>query len=139
MAYDSSGTQLWVRRYHGPANGDDVAEAIATDAAGNVYVTGTSDAGPGKGRLDYATLAYNSSGTLLWVRRYNASVNDQATAIATDAFGHVYVTGSSNSSTGSDYATLAYNSSGTLLWVRRYNGSINNRDRCLWQGLCDGL
>ena len=42
VKYDSDGNELWVARYHDPANGRDVATAMALDAAGNVYVTGWS-------------------------------------------------------------------------------------------------
>jgi hypothetical protein len=58
VAYDSSGNQLWVARYNGPGNGDDIASGIAFDSkTGNLYVTGTS---PGLGTgSDYATIAYS--------------------------------------------------------------------------------
>ncbi len=42
LAYSSSGREQWVRRYDGPAQGDDVATAIAVAADGSVYVTGWS-------------------------------------------------------------------------------------------------
>jgi uncharacterized delta-60 repeat protein len=129
VKYNSSGTELWVARYNGPGNGDDYATALAVDASGNVYVTGWSD---GSGTYsDFATVKYNSSGTELWVARYNGPGNgdDRATALAVDASGNVYVTGESESSgTYSDYATVKYNSSGTELWVSRYNGPENGDD-----------
>ncbi len=58
VAYDAStGAQLWVRRYNGPANGNDRAYSVTVSpAAGTVFVTGTS-AGAGSGS-DYATIAY---------------------------------------------------------------------------------
>jgi uncharacterized delta-60 repeat protein len=129
IKYNSSGDTLWVRRYNGPGNSGDVAEAIALDGSGNVYVTGYSY-GSGTSS-DYATIKYNSSGDTLWVRRYTGPVNDydKAQAIALDGVGNVYVTGVSyDSGTGSDYATIKYNPSGDTVWVRRYNGPGNSGD-----------
>src|SRR6202158_4706801 len=54
VKYDSEGNEVWVARYNGPANWDDIATAVAVDAEDNVYVTGGSY-GPGTG-LDYATI-----------------------------------------------------------------------------------
>jgi hypothetical protein len=123
-------TTAWVRRYNGPANGDDNAFALAVDSQGNVYVTGHSDGGSGTA-FDYATVKYDANGNRQWVRRYNGPANarDSATAIAVDGQGNVYVTGESFGATGVDYATLKYDTNGHLKWVRRYNGPGNYDDR----------
>jgi uncharacterized delta-60 repeat protein len=59
VAYDTDGTQLWVERYNGPGNADDIPYAICADMAGNVHVTGRS-IGPGTPLQyeDYATIKY---------------------------------------------------------------------------------
>src|SRR6266545_1320733 len=124
LTLTATAQEVWVARYKGPGNARDTAWAVAVDASGNVYVTGAS-VGSGTG-LDYATIKYNSSGIQQWVARYNGSGNsgDEATAIAVDGSGNVYVTGySTGPASGYDYATIKYNSSGIQQWVARYNGS----------------
>jgi hypothetical protein len=58
VAYDASaGVKRWVRRYNGPANGDDFATALGMSPDGaTVFVTGavTGKTSP----WDYATVAY---------------------------------------------------------------------------------
>jgi hypothetical protein len=129
IKYNSSGDTVWVRRYNGPGNLNNSANAIAVDSSGNVYVTGRST-GSGTG-TDFATIKYDRNGDSLWVRRYNGSGNnsDAAQAIVVDDWGNVYVTGrSTGSRTGSDFVTIKYNSMGDTVWVRRYDGPGNNID-----------
>jgi outer membrane protein assembly factor BamB len=112
VAYSAStGTQLWVMRYSGPGNGWDTAYALGVSPDGStVLVTGSSAGSTGSS--DYATVAYDAStGTQLWVMRYDPGNRiDTATALGVSADGSmVFVTGSSTGSTGfSDYATMAY-------------------------------
>jgi hypothetical protein len=120
----------WVRRYNGPSNLIDYAQAIALDGCGNVYVTGTSY---GSGTYeDYATVKYDSLGNQLWVKRYNGPGNsyyDGAYDIAIDGSNNVYVIGESwGSGTYEDYATVKYDSLGNQLWVQRYNGPEDSTD-----------
>src|SRR6266498_3673623 len=129
LTLTATAQEVWVARYKGPGNARDTAWAVAVDASGNVYVTGAS-VGSGTG-LDYATIKYNSSGIQQWVARYNGSGNsgDEATAIAVDGSGNVYVTGySTGPASGYDYATIKYNSSGIQQWVARYDGPGDTND-----------
>ncbi len=84
---------------------------VAADAAGNVYVTGTSSSTTSLD--DYVTVKYNSAGVQQWIARYNGSSNswDQAITLAVDAAGNVYVTGGSYS-TSEDFATIKYDPNG---------------------------
>jgi len=60
VKYNSGGTQQWAARYDGPANGDDEAQDLAVDGAGNVYVTGHSLGSVADD--DYATIKYREPG-----------------------------------------------------------------------------
>ena len=129
IKYYPNGDTAWVRRYNGPANGFDGANAMAVDDSGNVYVTGLS-LGSGS-EIDYATIKYRPNGDTAWLRRYNGPGNygDWSFAITLDSSGNVYVTGYSwGSGTGHDYATIKYYPNGDTAWVRRYNGPENGHD-----------
>jgi hypothetical protein len=122
---------VWLRRYAQPGYCNDEATAMCVDAAGNVYVTGSSqrhDQGP----KDFATVKYNSAGIQQWAERYSGPGNSIPSAIAVDGAGNVYVTGASESTgTNFDYLTVKYNSTGAYQWHDRYNGPASGDDRAL--------
>ncbi|MBI5773448.1 MAG: cadherin domain-containing protein, partial [Verrucomicrobia bacterium] len=125
VAYSSAGALLWSNVFNGAANGADQATGIAVDASGNVYVTGFSSNGANN---DYATVAYSSAGVALWTNVFNGTGNaaDQASGIAVDASGNVYVSGFSSNGANNDYATVAYSSAGVALWTNRFNPNGNS-------------
>ena len=133
IAYDATtGTQLWAKRYNGPANFFDGANALGVSPDGStVFVTGQSD---GSGGFDYATIAYDAAtGTQLWVKRYNGPENlgNVANALGVSPDGsRVFVTGESiGSGNASDYLTIAYNAAtGQRSWMKRKNGPANGED-----------
>jgi Beta-propeller repeat len=102
----------WARQF-GTAERD-VAQEVAVDTAGNVYVAGmTSGVLTGAGGVGFsgAFLArFDVVGNLVWVR-----ASDGAAGLATDRAGFVYVAG------GSDHALVAkYNGDGVCQWVRTF-------------------
>lgn len=64
-----------------------------------------------------------------WVARFNGAANDadQATALAIDEAGNIYVTGNSwGGATTNDYLTIKYHPDGTEAWVTRVNFVTGN-------------
>jgi len=81
----SGGVLLWNARYNGDTTTWDLPSHIAVDAAGDVYVTGTSAAGPPYGpptafvllkRPKATTIKYSPSGSQLWVTKYSGLKTD---------------------------------------------------------------
>jgi hypothetical protein len=129
--------QQWVARHDGPANDgslDDVGRAVATDQAGNVYVTAAtySDDRCCLGyRSDYELLKYDSAGRLVWARTYGGPAGgyDTPYAVAVDRDGNAYVTGYSvQSGENYDFATVKWDPSGRQLWVARYDSPDHGYD-----------
>ena len=59
LKYNSTGAQQWLIRYNGSGNGSDIANTVAVDTMGNVYVTGSSS---GNGTAnDIVTIKYSQS------------------------------------------------------------------------------
>lgn len=119
VKYSHTGEELWVASYIGPAHDEDLAEAIDSDAEGNVYVTGRS-----MGRnteMDIITIRYNcSTGAEEWVERFDRNGNDGGNALVVDdRAGIVYVTGYSGPVP--DYTTIAYSLAGEQKWVAFYH------------------
>jgi outer membrane protein assembly factor BamB len=122
----TNGALVWERRYNGPANTNDVPEALAVDSSGNVVVTGYS---LGTTNYDFYTVKYASAnGALLWERRYNGPGNrsDFALSEALDASGNIVVSGVS----GFDFYTAKYAAAnGAVLWESHYSGPSNLDDK----------
>jgi len=109
IKYNPSGEEQWVVRYE-QAGREDHPPLLVTDVNNNVYITGNCGSSPFS--YDYATIKYNTLGVEQWVTKYNGPQDsaDYAFAIAVDAKGNVYVTGTENNYifTNSIYATIKY-------------------------------
>lgn len=133
VAYSSNGAPLWTNRFGsvldhtvGHQDNGSIAQAVAVDDNGNVFVTGFSYRQEGE-NPDYVTVSYSSSGTPRWTNYYNGPGNnyDIAGAVIVDSRGHVIVTGISDSGGFNyDFATLFYSNEGTPFSTNRYDGPM---------------
>jgi hypothetical protein len=120
----------WVRRYDGPAHGDDWATRLAVDSAGNVYVTGASmsDTGSNTQYLDFVTIKYQPNGDTAWVRRADFGGKDLPSGLGVDAQGNVYVTGTNRDSR---MVTVKYSPTGNRLWYEFFGSQGGAYDLAL--------
>ena len=112
-----------------PGSGDAAfaKRAMTTDAAGNVYVTGTTHNGVD---TDILTIKYSASGAIVWRATANgpARKDDRAYAIAVDAVGNVAVAGDTDAGTHKDAIVIKYDSNGQEVWRRTYDGGVVRDD-----------
>ena len=126
VKYKAAGKQQWTSSYNGPANVFDKAMSIAVDAAGYVYVTGTSEG--------YATIKYDAAGNQLWVTRSaESSPRNVPAGLVVDGLGNVYVTGSifpvpDVYPFAPEFGTIKYNSAGVQQWINLYDGKTSDPD-----------
>ena len=142
--YKSSDGELeWAKKAGG--TGDDVGHGIATDAEGNIFVTGEfsgtaafSDTASltGSGGNDIFVAKYKSSdGELEWAKKAGGTGDDVGHGIATDAEGNIFVTGefsgtaafsdtaSFTGSGGNDIFVAGYDAAGSLLFALEAGGT----------------
>ncbi|MFT6503184.1 MAG: hypothetical protein ACJASQ_003316 [Crocinitomicaceae bacterium] len=123
----------------------DEGNSIATDASGNVYVTGrfqspTITFGTTTltkvGTFDFFIAKYDASGNVLWAKGAGGTKDDVGQSIATDANGNVFVTGYfyspsitfgtttlTNSSIADDLFVVKYDANGNVLWAKSEGGT----------------
>jgi len=95
VKYDPNGNKLWTRQWGSPNR--DVAQTVATNAAGAVYVAGQSMGNPDgwvrAGSGDIFLLKYDANGVEQGSLLKGTSRNDEATGMTIDRAGNIYVAG----------------------------------------------
>lgn len=126
--YNTSGTQVWLRQFG--TTKTDVANGVAVDQAGSIYLTGYTDSAfsgyTNAGYSDAFVAKYNSNGAQVWIRQFGKNTKDIANGVAVDKSGSIYITGTTQGSLGATNAgtfdpfTAKYNSTGTQVWIRQF-------------------
>jgi hypothetical protein len=131
-----AGTQSWEWAKKMYSKSPSAGMAIATDAIGNSYVTGSfSDTLhidgtvlKSKGSYDIFLAKFDRTGELIWVKQAGGIDMDEAYGIAGDNEGNVYITGYIsgkaefsqhlvNGSSSRDFFLTKYDSEGNVLWI----------------------
>ena len=132
--YNSVGSLVWGQQFG--TSGDDGAWAVATDASGNVLVTGdTSGAfvGSNAGENDGFVRKLDSSGGVVWTQQFGTNKDDHVRAVAVDAGGNVFVAGytlgalSGSNAGNNDAFVRKYSSGGTAAWTRQFGTASDDQ------------
>ena len=119
--YRLDGTLLWAKEYGGNTySQDDMAHALAVDAAGNVYVAGVTENAAPRGD-DISWVKYDTAGNQVWARKTLWPGDDAAFDITLGTDSSVYICGSGTDSIHvvTTFTLLkAAASTGDTIWTR---------------------
>ncbi|HUL43758.1 MAG TPA: SBBP repeat-containing protein [Bacteroidota bacterium] len=150
VKYGPTGNVLWAVSAGGTS--DDHVTNVATDASGDIYLTGSfqsasitfgfttlTNASPGT--ADFFIAKYAPSGYSLWALSAGGSADDAGTAVSPDANGNVYAAGNFSSSAitfgsttltnagsvgGCDLFLVKFGPTGSVLWATNAGGISND-------------
>ena len=146
--YNNLGTVEWVQ--NGGSIYGDFSKGVAVDASGNSYITGSfSDVASfngnsvtSAGQSDVFVVKYNNAGTLQFIKREGGTSGEQASSIAVDASGNIYIAGNFSGTTTFGFSTITsagsndifvakYGYLGNLLWLQNGGGSYSDSAKSL--------
>ena len=116
---DANGDTIWTHQIREFGYGS--ATSVALDDAGNLYVAGA--VGGSEATADAFVSKLDGSGNQLWTRRMGGPYQDDASAIAVDGWGNIFISGStakhSASSAHRDFDAYIskLNENGDLIWT----------------------
>ncbi|MBD2529384.1 SBBP repeat-containing protein [Nostoc flagelliforme FACHB-838] len=110
--------------------GNDLSLATGADAAGNVYISGTTNGplfGTNLGFGDAWLAKYDSNGNQVWGRQFGSSGDESNFAMVTDKDGNSYMTGGMSGNlfgtkqTETDVWVAKYDTNGNQVWGRQFS------------------
>jgi hypothetical protein len=149
--FDANGNVIWAKSADGVNGGGNKSNTVTVDSLSNVYVAGYFDSPNiifGSTTLTVNTVGgdniflvkYDKNGNVLWAKSSKGgTTNDEASSVAVDVSGNIYVAGSFDSpiiSFGSytftnnhsdsiaDIFLVKYNSNGNVVWAKSIEGQM---------------
>jgi hypothetical protein len=105
--------------------GDERGSAVAADAAGNIYVTGSTNSfGLGTSDTDILIAKYSRTG-LEWLKTWNGGLSDSGKGIAVGPDGFIYVVGGTQNASPSrwfDMIVFKLDTAGSVVWSKTWSG-----------------
>jgi hypothetical protein len=136
-SYDTHGRERWIKQFG--AGWGYMGFDVAVDHLGNAVVVGAGNGNLGGeplGSSDAFVVKYDPGGTMLWAHQFGTAEFDQASGVAVDVAGYIYVTGFLDQTwedrrahpwRGGRYLFLAkYDPDGNQLWLRRFQSPAAN-------------
>lgn len=129
LKLNAAGAVQWAAQIAG--DGDESGGDLALDAAGNLYITGSTnpsiDSDAGAGGFDVVLAKFDNTGARQWIRQFGSAGNDYGAGVVIDAAGNVYVAGTAgdalpgNTSSGHDDTFLIkFDSDGRQQWAHQF-------------------
>jgi hypothetical protein len=134
----ADGTELWTHQFG--TMGIDEAMGVAIDAEGNVIVVGSTSGaleGESFGETDGFVRTLDPDGEHLWTRQFGTSSEDEGRGVATDASGHIVVTGWTlgdlfgDNAGADDVFVLKLGAEGEIVWARQFGTDAIDRSRAV--------
>lgn len=125
LRVDAAGNQVWSRAFGGP--GVDRLFGIAAASDGGVAVTGSRSEAPGAA-LGVLAARLDSSGSVMWDRRFGGARDSLGHAIASTSDGGFVITGyGQNADANNDISLTKLSASGVPAWTRTTGGADDDR------------
>ena len=131
--YDTNGNTVWTQTYDCQSHLSNMGRGVATDAQGNVYVTGWENRSDlGQDRNVFLS-KYDANGNLLWLQSYDSPAHsfDGGYGVAVDAAGNAYVVGWENRDDLNQYRNILlqkYDTNGNVIWTQTYDSPGHGND-----------
>ena len=133
----TSSAQSWEWAKQAGALGDEAANKVAVDKAGNVYVTGyftgatavfgtitLNNANSAAGGNDIFVAKYDANGNVLWAKQAGGKGSDYGIGIGVDSVNNIYVFGACHDSAKFDATIIVHPVQSTFIAKYDQNGNI---------------